>query len=213
MQASLQLWWEVCVLLCWQLLFKSISRCSCLVVCPFLYLECLGSFLVVARCNFIIVAGDSKLVVVFKGLSSCSAWALWLYCESLVVPRLVGFLVPQPGIEPESPALQGFLATGPPGKSYLLTVDATIDTLLAGLTQPSQELCGSEGHRLHTACCWPVASAQLLAFCAPSRALGSPRHSCVFSQSFSHQLLSKLNHDYINQSSIKARRKGCCCKN
>ena len=142
------------------------------------------------------------------GISSCSAWALWLYCESLVVPRLVGFLVPQPGIEPESPALQGFLATGPPGKSYLLTVDATIDTLLAGLTQPSQELCGSEGHRLHTACCWPVASAQLLAFCAPSRALGSPRHSCVFSQSFSHQLLSKLNHYYINQSSIKARRKG-----
>ena len=71
MKASLQLWWEVCVLLCWQLLFKSISRCSCLVVCPFLYLECLGSFLVVARCNFIIVAGDSKLVVVFKGLSSC----------------------------------------------------------------------------------------------------------------------------------------------
>ena len=32
---------------------------------------CLGSFLVVVRCNFLIVAGDSKLVVVFKGLSSC----------------------------------------------------------------------------------------------------------------------------------------------
>ena len=37
----------------------------------FLYLGCSGSFLVVARCNFLIVAGDSKLVVVFKGLSSC----------------------------------------------------------------------------------------------------------------------------------------------
>ena len=37
----------------------------------FLYLGCSGSFLVVARCNFLIVAGDSKLVVVFKGLPSC----------------------------------------------------------------------------------------------------------------------------------------------
>ena len=31
-----------------------------------------------------------------------------------------GILVPQPGIEPSSPALEdGFLTTGPPGKSFL----------------------------------------------------------------------------------------------
>ena len=35
-----------------------------------------------------------------------------------VAPRHVGILVPQPGIEPMTPALQGrFLTTGPPGKS------------------------------------------------------------------------------------------------
>ena len=58
--------------------------------------------------------------------SSCNAWAL-----DHVVPVVAayqfscsvacGILVPQPGIEPMSPALQGrFLTTGPPGKSLAL---------------------------------------------------------------------------------------------
>ena len=39
--------------------------------------------------------------------------ALWLSC-----PMACGIRVPQPGIEPASPALEGrFLITGPPGKS------------------------------------------------------------------------------------------------
>ena len=46
-----------------------------------------------------------------------------------------GMLVPQPGTEPESLALQGgFLTTAPPGKSCLLTIDAATDVLLADLT-------------------------------------------------------------------------------
>ena len=36
----------------------------------------------------------------------------------LVAPKACGILIPQPGIEPVSPALEGgFLTTGPPGKS------------------------------------------------------------------------------------------------
>ena len=45
--------------------------------------------------------------VVVHGLSSCGVWA-WL-----------GILVPQPGIEPVSPAFQGrFVTTRLPGKSH-----------------------------------------------------------------------------------------------
>ena len=54
------------------------------------------------------------------GLSSCDAWALE-HVGSVVVARHLSFsmayetLVPEPGIEPVSPALQGrFLTTGPP---------------------------------------------------------------------------------------------------
>ena len=57
------------------------------------------------------------------GLSSCDAWALE-HVGSVVVARHLSFsmayetLVPEPGIEPASPALQGgFLTTVPPGKS------------------------------------------------------------------------------------------------
>ena len=55
-------------------------------------------------------------------------WGAWLlslwHLGSVVVthwpgcPEACGILVPQPGIEPMSPALEGgFLTTGPPGKS------------------------------------------------------------------------------------------------
>ena len=56
---------------------------------------------------------------------SCGAQALLLRRTSSVVvarglscPAACGNLVPRPGIEPTSPALEGgFFTTGPPGKS------------------------------------------------------------------------------------------------
>ena len=69
--------------------------------------ECVGS--VVAAC----------------GLSSCGVCALERAGSVVVVhglscPAACGILVPQPGIEPTSPALEdGFLTTGPPGRSHV----------------------------------------------------------------------------------------------
>ena len=66
-------------------------------------------------------------------LSSCGAWApenvdsvvaahgLSGCAHGLSCPMACGILVPGPGMELASPALQGgFLTTGPPGKSLLL---------------------------------------------------------------------------------------------
>ena len=40
-------------------------------------------------------------------------------------PKACGLLVPCPGIEPESPALEGgFLTTGSPGKSPMVVLEA-----------------------------------------------------------------------------------------
>ena len=49
--------------------------------------------------------------------------ALALFCgPGLSCPTACGILVPQPGIEPSSPELEGgFLTTGPPGKSPYLS--------------------------------------------------------------------------------------------
>ena len=48
-----------------------------------------------------------------QGIPSCGSRASRLSCF-----KACGILVPQPGIEPVSPALPGrFLTTGPPGKS------------------------------------------------------------------------------------------------
>ena len=64
--------------------------------------------------------------VVVQRLSSCSTWALEhegsVAAElRLSYPEVCGILVPWPGIEPESLALQGrLLITGPPGKSPIL---------------------------------------------------------------------------------------------
>ena len=50
------------------------------------------------------------VLVVTHGLSNCEAWAQ--------LPAAWGILVPQAGIEPVSPTLEGgFLTTGPPGKT------------------------------------------------------------------------------------------------
>ena len=51
-----------------------------------------------------------------QGLSSCSVWVS-------SYPEAWGILVPQPGIEPTSPALEdGFLTTGPQRKSPLASL-------------------------------------------------------------------------------------------
>ena len=62
-------------------------------------------------------------VVACRLLSSCGPRALEregsvVVARGLSCPEACGILVPRPGIEPASPALEGrFLTTGPPGKS------------------------------------------------------------------------------------------------
>ena len=76
----------------------------------------------VAACR-IFHCGTQASLVVAHGLHSCNVQTL--ECAGSVVaacrlscPTARGILVPQPGIEPASPALEGgFLTTGPPGKS------------------------------------------------------------------------------------------------
>ena len=64
------------------------------------------------------------VLVVAHGIFHCSVQILWLWHTCSVVGaqgpsfKACGILVPWPGIEPTSPALQGrFLITGPPGMS------------------------------------------------------------------------------------------------
>ena len=59
------------------------------------------------------------IFLVVCGLSSCGTWAPVVAACQLSFPVVCGILVPQPGIEPASPALEGrFLTTLPPGKSH-----------------------------------------------------------------------------------------------
>ena len=54
-------------------------------------------------------------------ISSCGTHDLSIMVRRLSWPAECRILVPQPGIEPMSPALQGtYLTTGPPGKSHTL---------------------------------------------------------------------------------------------
>ena len=51
--------------------------------------------------------------------------------SELSCPAACGILVPRPGIEPTSPALQGeFLATGPPGRSPLSSLHPSSPSML-----------------------------------------------------------------------------------
>ena len=71
----------------------------------------------------VLVAACGIFVVALRLLSSCSARAPQgagsvVAARRLSCPAACGILVPQPGIEPAFPALEGgFLTTGPPGKS------------------------------------------------------------------------------------------------
>ena len=93
-------------------------------------------------CKLGIFIASRGLLVVAHRLSSCGAQAperlgsivcdtcalqLWPPCSAVAVhglscPAACGILVPRPGIEPASPALEGgFLTTGPPGKSPMFS--------------------------------------------------------------------------------------------
>ena len=54
------------------------------------------------------------------GLCSLQHAGSLVVTRGLIYPAACGILIPQPGIEPVSPALEGgFFTTGPPGKSLL----------------------------------------------------------------------------------------------
>ena len=81
----------------------------------------------------------------------CGMWALSLRCAGSVVvahrlscPTACGILVPQPGIEPVSSALEGgFFTTGPPGKSqkwvFLPQSSLQMTVALAAMNVPKSE--------------------------------------------------------------------------
>ena len=104
-----------------------------------IFVEAWGIFLLQCTGSSLRHAGFSLVVACGFSLSSCGAQApghvgsvvcgtqaLSLSCVSSVVvahglscPAACGVLVPWPGIEPASPALEGgFFTTGPPGKSH-----------------------------------------------------------------------------------------------
>jgi len=88
-----------------QYLLKSLSNFLSVLFFS-IYLAALGR---VARTGSSLRCVGFSLVVVY-GLSSCGA-------GGLSCPKPCGILVPRPGVEPMSPALEGrFLTTGPPGK-------------------------------------------------------------------------------------------------
>ena len=84
---------------------------------------------------FVSCPGFSLVVVCGFSLSSCGAQAPGRVGSVVVAHRLscpgaCGILVPRPGIEPASPALEGgFFTTGPPGKSPLRGLEQRSDML------------------------------------------------------------------------------------
>ena len=71
----------------------------------------------------IIIIWLCRVLVLAHGVFCCGTWApehmgSVVAVHGLSCPVACGILVPQPGIKPASPALEGgFLTTGPPGKS------------------------------------------------------------------------------------------------
>ena len=107
----------------------------------FIYLFIWLHQVLVAACRIFVVAYrifrcDTRafsLVAVCGLLPSCDARAPECAGSVVVAARrlscltVCGILVPQPGIEPASRALEGrFLTTGPPGKSLTLFLDVMI---------------------------------------------------------------------------------------
>ena len=64
------------------------------------------------------VFGCVEVLVVVRGILRCSPWVSLVVFRGLCCSKACGILVPRPGIQLVSPALEGrFLTTGPPGKS------------------------------------------------------------------------------------------------
>ena len=109
-----------------QLIYNVVQLCTFLFLIFIYYLfifGCVGSQL--RHLGSLLQCAGSRA----RGLCSCARCALQLWHKGSVVaahglscPAACGILVPRPGIEPVSPALEGgFLNTGPPGKSQLCT--------------------------------------------------------------------------------------------
>ena len=83
----------------------------------FSLLKCIFLFFKFWPCWVFIVAHGLSLAVV-RGLRSCSPWGSLVVAPGLNCPVVYRILVPRPGIEPPSLALEGrFPTTGLPGKS------------------------------------------------------------------------------------------------
>ena len=90
----------------------------------------------------------SRSFIVVHRLSGCGALAAE-YTGSTVAARglrysvACGIIVPQPGIKPRSPALQGrFLTTGPPGRSLVLVFWGTSILFSTVVTPPTNRVQG-----------------------------------------------------------------------
>ena len=96
-------------------IYLFIWLCWILVAARGLFIAARGLF-VAARGRFVAARG---LFVAARGLlSSCGAWAPERVGS---IVAACGILIPQPGIEPTSPALEGgFLTPGSPGKSHAI---------------------------------------------------------------------------------------------
>ena len=88
--------------------------------------DCSGSQLPHAGCSIFAVAGGISIVLPLRGFPSCRAWPLECRASAVgfVCHAACGTLVPQPGIKPMFPELQGgFLTTGPSGKSPCVSLN------------------------------------------------------------------------------------------
>ena len=110
------------------------------------------------------------LFIYFAALGlSCGTQDLSLLCagfslvaaRGLSCPAACGILVPQPGMEPTSPALEGgFLTTGPPEKSLLLNPNERVSGTWT-LTHPKLKLVFKAAEGLAGLCGWGYSNEQV----------------------------------------------------
>ena len=106
-----------------------VAVCGLLSSCGAQAPDCVGSVVAAHGLSSCGVQAPKHMgsVVVVHWFSSCGMWALEhvgsvVAAHRLSCPTACGILVPPPGIEPASPALEGgFLTTGPPGKSPVIS--------------------------------------------------------------------------------------------
>ena len=130
-------WYLIVVLICISLIINDVNIFSCVswpsVLFGKISVQVLYRFLIRGKCLFSYSAHFSIGLFVFLMLSCMSSlcilfWFLVFFgctgsslCRTGPLVAACGILVPRPGIEPASPALEGgFLTTGPPGKSLFV---------------------------------------------------------------------------------------------